>query len=74
MRMTDLIVKKPNGLALSEEEIYEMINRYTDGTIPDYQMSALMMAIYFRGMTERRRPLLLPLPWKKAASAWICPA
>ena len=52
MRMTDLIVKKRNGLALSEEEIYEMINRYTDGTIPDYQMSAMMMAIYFRGMTE----------------------
>lgn len=73
MRMTDLIVKKRNGLALSEEEIYEMINRYTDGTIPDYQMSAMMMAIYFRGMTEEET-LALTLAMEKAASAWICPA
>lgn len=65
MRMTDLIVKKRNGLALSEEEIYEMINRYTDGTIPDYQMSAMMMAIYFRGMTEEET-LALTLAMEKS--------
>ena len=65
MRMTDLIVKKRNGLALSEEEIYEMINRYTDGTIPDYQMSAMMMAISFRGMTEEET-LALTLAMEKS--------
>lgn len=52
MRMYDLIVKKRNGSELSEEEIQYMISGYTAGTIPDYQMSAMMMAIYFQGMTE----------------------
>lgn len=53
MRMYDLIMKKRNGLELDEQEITEMINQYTAGSIPDYQMSAMMMAIYFRGMTEK---------------------
>ena len=52
MRMYDLIMKKRNGEALTEEEIIFMINSYTKGDIPDYQMSAMMMAIYFRGMNE----------------------
>lgn len=52
MRMYDLIIKKRNGFALSEQEIEEMILEYTRGNIPDYQMSAMMMAIYFRGMNE----------------------
>nr|MBQ8252391.1 pyrimidine-nucleoside phosphorylase [Lachnospiraceae bacterium] len=52
MRMYDLIMKKRNGEALSEEEIKFMVNSYTMGEIPDYQMSAMMMAIYFRGMTQ----------------------
>lgn len=52
MRMYDLIMKKRNGGALSREEIGYMISRYTDGQIPDYQMSAMMMAIYFQGMNE----------------------
>ena len=52
MRMYDLIMKKRNGLSLSEEEIQEMIQSYTKGEIPDYQMSAMMMAIYFQGMNE----------------------
>lgn len=52
MRMYDLIMKKRNGMALSEAEIYYMIEEYTAGNIPDYQMSAMMMAIYFRGMSE----------------------
>ena len=52
MRMYDLIMKKRNGGALSKEEIYFMIREYTNGAIPDYQMSAMMMAIYFRGMDE----------------------
>ena len=51
MNMCDLIVKKKRGYALSEEEIQWMIREYTDGKIPDYQMSAMMMAICFAGMT-----------------------
>ncbi|MCI5872796.1 MAG: pyrimidine-nucleoside phosphorylase [Clostridiales bacterium] len=52
MRMYELIMKKRNGGALSKEEITDMINGYVDGTIPDYQMAAFLMAVYFRGMTE----------------------
>jgi len=52
MRMYDLIVKKRNGGILSKEEIDFFIQGYTKGMIPDYQISALMMAIYFRGMNE----------------------
>lgn len=55
MRMVDLIEKKRDGHELSTEEIQFIINGYTEGTIPDYQMSALTMAIYFRGMTEKER-------------------
>lgn len=48
--MVDIIEKKRNGRTLTEEEIVFFINGYTDGTIPDYQASALLMAIYFKGM------------------------
>lgn len=53
MRMYDIIIKKRNGEALSDEEIAFFIKGYTDGSIPDYQASALLMAIYFRGMTDK---------------------
>ncbi|MDD3139712.1 MAG: pyrimidine-nucleoside phosphorylase [Lachnospiraceae bacterium] len=52
MRMYDLIMKKRNGGALTSEEIKYMITEYVDGNIPDYQMSAFLMSVYFRGMTE----------------------
>lgn len=52
MRMYDLIMKKRNGGTLSEEEISFMVKGYTNGEIPDYQMSAMLMAIYFQGMNE----------------------
>lgn len=52
MRMYDLIMKKRNGGKLSHSEIEFMIKGYTAGKIPDYQMSAMMMAVYFRGMDE----------------------
>lgn len=51
MRMYDIIHKKRNGGELSEKEINFFVNGYTDGSIPDYQASALCMAIYFRGMS-----------------------
>ena len=53
MRMYDIIEKKQHGLALTREEMFDMIAAYTRGDLPDYQMSALTMAIYFRGMSER---------------------
>lgn len=53
MRMTDLIAKKRDGQVLSTEEIYYMIAGYTDGSIPDYQMSAMCMAILLKGMNEQ---------------------
>lgn len=53
MRMYDLIMKKRNGEVLDEKEIQYMINGYTKGEIPDYQMSAMTMAIYFQGMNEQ---------------------
>ncbi|MDR6882785.1 pyrimidine-nucleoside phosphorylase [Bacillus sp. 3255] len=52
MRMVDLIHKKRSGEVLSEQEIIYIVNGYTKGDIPDYQMSALLMAIYFNGMTS----------------------
>ncbi|MEA4893764.1 MAG: thymidine phosphorylase [Oscillospiraceae bacterium] len=53
MNTNDLIIKKRNGAELSKEEYSYLIKNYVSGVIPDYQMSALLMAIYFRGMTER---------------------
>lgn len=53
MRMYDLIMKKRNGGELTGEEIRFFIQGYTAGSIPDYQVSALMMAIYFQKMTKQ---------------------
>ena len=55
MRMVDIIKKKRNGASLSREEIVFFINGYTTDTIPDYQASALLMAIYFKGMTAEEQ-------------------
>lgn len=60
--MYDLIVKKKRGEELSEEEIRYMITDYTNGNIPDYQMSAMTMAICFQGMTpEETKNLTLAM-------------
>ena len=53
MRMYDIIMKKRNGGELTKEEIGFFVEGYTGGSIPDYQASALMMAIYFQKMTEK---------------------
>lgn len=53
MRMYDLIMKKRNHLELTKDEIEYMITGYTRGEIPDYQMSAMMMAIYFNKMSKQ---------------------
>ncbi|MEC1611739.1 pyrimidine-nucleoside phosphorylase [Bacillus mojavensis] len=55
MRMVDIIIKKQNGKELTTEEIQFFVNGYTDGSIPDYQASALAMAIYFQDMSDRER-------------------
>ena len=52
MRMYDLIEKKKLGMELTTDEIRFMIDGFTDGSIPDYQMSAMLMAICFTGMDE----------------------
>ena len=51
MRMYDIIEHKKRGQVLTEEEIQFVVTGYTNGTIPDYQVSALLMAIYFQGMS-----------------------
>ena len=53
MRTVDLILRKRGGDELSVEEIQYLINGYTTGEIPDYQMSAYLMATFFSGMTDR---------------------
>jgi pyrimidine-nucleoside phosphorylase len=55
MRMVDLIEKKRNGHELNKAEIDFIIEGYTKGDLPDYQLSAFAMAIYFQGMTQEER-------------------
>lgn len=56
--MYDIIVKKRDGGELTKEEIYFFIEGYTKGEIPDYQASALTMAIYFQGMSQEETATL----------------
>lgn len=58
MRMVDIIEKKRDGGVLTDEEIRFFISGYVDGSIPDYQASALAMAIYFRGMDDHEIAVL----------------
>ncbi|MGE5508649.1 MAG: pyrimidine-nucleoside phosphorylase, partial [Chitinophagales bacterium] len=50
MRAYDLIRKKRDGAALSAEELQFLVREYTAGTVPDYQMAAFLMAVFFRGL------------------------
>lgn len=58
MRMVDIIEKKRDGLSLTQDEIRFMVKGYVDGQIPDYQMSAWAMAVYFKGMTPEETAYL----------------
>ena len=58
MRMYDIIHKKRNGGELSDEEISFLVKGCTDESIPDYQLSAFCMAVYFQGMTDRETAAL----------------
>src|SRR5690625_3284489 len=58
MRMYDIIEKKRDGLELNQEEIQFFIDGYTSNEIPDYQVSALLMAIFLQGMRAKERALL----------------
>lgn len=53
MRMYDVILKKRQGVELSDKEIQWLIRGYVEGNIPDYQMSAFLMAVMFKGMTTK---------------------
>ena len=55
MRMVDLIAKKRDGKELTKEEISFIVEGYTSGDIPDYQMSAFTMAVFFQGMTANEQ-------------------
>lgn len=58
MRAVDLIIKKRDGQSLSHEEIAYLIEHYVKGEIPDYQMAAFCMAVYFRGMSDKETAFL----------------
>ncbi|NLY80624.1 MAG: pyrimidine-nucleoside phosphorylase, partial [Lysinibacillus sp.] len=55
MRMVDIIEKKRDGKGLSTEEIQFFVKGYTEGSIPDYQASSFLMAVYFQDMSEQER-------------------
>ncbi|MBR5779603.1 MAG: thymidine phosphorylase [Clostridia bacterium] len=58
MKMYDVITKKQSGRELTEEEIEFFVNGVADGSIPDYQISAFLMAVWFRGMTDEETGIL----------------
>lgn len=61
MRMYDIISKKRDGKSLNAEELTYLVNGYVKGEIPDYQMSAFLMAVYFQGMTKEETAVMTDL-------------
>ena len=60
MRTLDLIAKKRDGGEHTEDELRSLVNAYTRGDIPDYQMSAWLMAVVWRGLTDAQTDTLVP--------------
>ena len=58
MHMTDLIEKKKQGQTLTQEELHFIVHGYTAGDIPDYQMSAFAMTVFYKGMTDHETAVL----------------
>ena len=58
MRMVDIIDAKRNGHELTDDQLQFFVDGVVDGSIPDYQVSALLMAIYFQGMTSEEQTSL----------------
>ncbi len=56
MNAVDLIIKKRNGETLSTEEINAFVAGVTDGSWPDYQTAAMLMALFLRGLDDRKPP------------------
>lgn len=69
MRTYDIIQKKRDRLKLSNEEIYFIINGFTKGEIPDYQMSALLMAVFLNGMDKHELTTLTTAMMESGESA-----
>ena len=72
MRMIDIIGKKRDGESLNGDEIQYFVQEYTAGLIPDYQVSALLMAIIFRGM-DRNEIVALTIAMAESGDMLICP-
>ena len=69
MRTLDLIAKKRDGGEHSDEEIKALVHGYTRGDIPDYQISAWLMAVVWRGLTGGKRSPS-PARWPPPATRW----
>ena len=54
MKALELIIKKREGQSLSVEEINFLISKYDKGLIPDYQIAAFLMAVYFQGLNSKK--------------------
>ena len=71
MRMYDLIERKDGAVPVLTEEIAYMVRGFVAGDIPDYQMSAMLMAVYFKGMDDREITDLT-WRWRIPGTWWIC--
>ena len=72
MRATDLIMKKRDGASLDPGEIAALVNGYVDGSIPEYQVSAWLMAVFFRGMTPEETGALTKAMIESGATIDLC--
>ena len=73
MHFVDLIIRKRDGQALSREDVERFVAGASDGSIPDYQLAALLMAIVLRGMTDEETAWLTDAMVKAGAGEEVCP-